>query len=190
MDEHKSLYFDEDLPDQKEWKLYAETPVCPGQTNGNDCGIFVCMFADYIANGWPLIFNQSHINTCRERITLGILRNCAVTTQATAVMVDELWNMRDSIIFAVEMYLPQLTKYLDEGELPIEDSMGLYLVNPSKTEYGKKSYKEQFRSDNLVTFNRIQEEKQVLLPLTPEQRCFVKADMAAAHLSQYATRLE
>ena len=190
MDEHRSLYFGEELPDQKEWKLYAETPVCPGQTNGNDCGIFVCMFADYIANGWPLIFNQSHINTCRERIALGILRNCAVTTQATAVMVDELWNMRDSIIFAVEMYRPQLTKYLDEGELPIEDSMSLYLVNPSKTEYGKKSYKEQFRSDNLVTFNRIEEKKHVLLSISPEESSFVKAEMEASRLSRKASRAE
>jgi Ulp1 family protease len=34
--------------------------------NGYECGIFVCMYADYIANGWPLVFYQLHINCCRE----------------------------------------------------------------------------------------------------------------------------
>ena len=118
------------------------------------------MYADYISNGWPLLFNQSHINSCRERIALGILQDCAVTATAATVFADQLWNMRDMIIYAVEMYRPQLLTFLEEGQLPPDDSMGIYLTNPSKIEYGKRSYREEFQSDNLVTFNRIQEENE------------------------------
>jgi hypothetical protein len=76
------------------------------------------MYADYISNGWPLVFNQSHINMCRQRIDLGILANCAVTSKAAEILIDELWNMRDSLIFAVEMYRPKLNKWLDSEGPP------------------------------------------------------------------------
>ena len=88
LDEYRSKHDNTEMPDQKEWKLYAESPLSPGQENGSDCGVFVCMYADYISNGWPLLFNQSHINSCRERIALGILQDCAVTTTAATVFAD------------------------------------------------------------------------------------------------------
>ena len=91
VDEHRAKMKGVELPDQNKWKLYPKSPHCPAQGNGFDCGVFVCMYADYISNGWPLVFNQSHINSCCKRITLGILQNCAVTTKAAAIMAQVMW---------------------------------------------------------------------------------------------------
>jgi hypothetical protein len=43
-----------------------------------------------------------------------------------------------------QMYCLELIKYLDGGDLPADDSMSIYLLNPSKKEYGKKAYGEEF----------------------------------------------
>ena len=45
---------------------------------GYDCGVFTCMFSDFISNDCPLVFNQKHVNQCRERIALSIMKNCAI----------------------------------------------------------------------------------------------------------------
>ena len=66
--------------------------------------------------------------------------------------------------------------------------MGIYLTNPSKTEYGKRSYREEFQSDNLVTFNRIQEENERMNAASKEQKRFVIAEMAARRLARRAHR--
>jgi sentrin-specific protease 1 len=46
--------------------------------SGYDCGVFTCMFSDFISNDCPLVFDQKHVNQCRERIALSIMRNCAI----------------------------------------------------------------------------------------------------------------
>ena len=45
---------------------------------GFDCGVFTCMFADFVSNDCPLLFNQDHIDQCRDRIALSIMKNCAI----------------------------------------------------------------------------------------------------------------
>ena len=45
---------------------------------GFDCGVFTCMFCDFTSKDCPLVFNQDHINQCRERIALSILKSCAI----------------------------------------------------------------------------------------------------------------
>ena len=45
---------------------------------GYDCGAFICMFADFISKDCRLLFNQDHIDKCRDRIALSIMRNCAI----------------------------------------------------------------------------------------------------------------
>jgi len=35
------------------WRLIPDTP-CPRQDNGNDCGVYICMFMDYLSLGRPL----------------------------------------------------------------------------------------------------------------------------------------
>ena len=45
---------------------------------GVDCGVFTCMFCDFISNDCSLVFNQDHINKCRDRIAISIMKNCAI----------------------------------------------------------------------------------------------------------------
>jgi len=125
-DAYRATYPGSELPDQKTWRLYATNNHCPGQTNFYDCGVFVCMYADYIANGWPLIFNQTHINRCRERIALGCMQNCAVTTIGCNIMLNEIWGMRYNIIFAVQNYRDKFLSFLEKGDLPETKTMGFY----------------------------------------------------------------
>jgi hypothetical protein len=40
---------------------------------GYDCGIFTCMFADFLSRYLPLMFSQEHIDHCRERIAMSIM---------------------------------------------------------------------------------------------------------------------
>jgi sentrin-specific protease 1 len=66
------------LPNQAEWKLVSTTIDTPRQENGFDCGVFTCMFADFLSLGYPLLFKQEHITQCRERIALSILKGSAI----------------------------------------------------------------------------------------------------------------
>ena len=67
-----------ELPDATTWKLISCTADTPKQENGFDCGVFTCMFADFLSAGYPLSFSQDHITRCRERIALSILQGCAI----------------------------------------------------------------------------------------------------------------
>ena len=52
---------------------------------GYDCGVFTCMFADFLSKDTPLVFTQEHINQCRERIALSIMNGKAI-----------MWNEQES----------------------------------------------------------------------------------------------
>ena len=45
----------------------------PFQKNGYDCGVFACMYADYLASGTPMDFSQSDIPVMRSRMLLALL---------------------------------------------------------------------------------------------------------------------
>jgi hypothetical protein len=45
------------------------------------------MFADFILKDCPLHFNQDHIDKCRDRIALSIMRNCAIDDSYSQVAV-------------------------------------------------------------------------------------------------------
>ncbi|XP_023695921.2 uncharacterized protein senp2 isoform X1 [Paramormyrops kingsleyae] len=45
----------------------------PQQNNGSDCGVFACKYADYIAQGRPLTFTQSHMPYFRRKMIWEIL---------------------------------------------------------------------------------------------------------------------
>jgi len=66
------------LPDADAWELVPTQPDTPRQTNGHDCGVFTCMFADFLSKDTALVFNQDHINQCRERIALSIMKGKAI----------------------------------------------------------------------------------------------------------------
>eukprot|EP00980_Cylindrotheca_fusiformis_P008183 scaffold1734_cov196-Cylindrotheca_fusiformis.AAC.5 len=48
------------LPDIHEWELVGTTRDTPSQRNGYDCGVFTCMFADFLSKDCPLVFSQEH----------------------------------------------------------------------------------------------------------------------------------
>lgn len=62
-----------EFPNENEWRLIRNENETPAQHNGYDCGVFTCMFADFIAMGRELTFNQSHISQYREHMVLSIL---------------------------------------------------------------------------------------------------------------------
>ncbi|KAL3799204.1 LOW QUALITY PROTEIN: hypothetical protein ACHAW5_007243 [Stephanodiscus triporus] len=64
--------------DVTEWELVSCTSDTPRQRNGYDCGVFTCMFCDFISKDCSLVFNQDHIDQCRDRIALSIMNNCAI----------------------------------------------------------------------------------------------------------------
>ena len=73
--------------DTSEWRLVLCTEDTPQQgaynkNNAWDCGVFVCLFADFIAMDCDPIFDydEASINKCRERIALSIMDGCAMTT--------------------------------------------------------------------------------------------------------------
>ena len=45
---------------------------------GYDCGVFTCMFGDFVTKDCEPVFQQEHINQCRDRIALSIMKNCAI----------------------------------------------------------------------------------------------------------------
>jgi len=93
--------------DVTKWELVSCTKDTPQQTNGEfvflggrlaclgvlcrillsnilflnlgfDCGVFTCMFGDFISRDCQPLFNQDHIKQCRDRIALSIMTNCAI----------------------------------------------------------------------------------------------------------------
>lgn len=73
MDKKKKI-----LPDADAWELVPTQRGTPRQTNGHDCGVFTCMFADFLSKDTALLFNQDHIDQCRERIALSIMKGKAI----------------------------------------------------------------------------------------------------------------
>jgi len=67
------------LHDIDEWELVGHKQGIPSQDNGVDCGVFTCMFADFLSRDLPIVFSQEHINQCRNLIALSILRVSTLT---------------------------------------------------------------------------------------------------------------
>jgi hypothetical protein len=53
---------------QSQWKFFNWKKKSPQQTNGFDCGVFVCMTADFLYDDLPLIFEQSDMKHFRSKI--------------------------------------------------------------------------------------------------------------------------
>eukprot|EP00102_Acyrthosiphon_pisum_P019813 XP_016657023.1 PREDICTED: sentrin-specific protease 1-like [Acyrthosiphon pisum] len=60
----KRQYFDRDG-----WEL-INVNNCPRQTNNWDCGVYICMYAEYISRGAQLNFSQLTMNEFRIQIAL------------------------------------------------------------------------------------------------------------------------
>jgi sentrin-specific protease 1 len=61
-----------DVLDANTW-LQVYPPNIPQQNNGYDCGVFVLMYADWIARGHPFNFTQDDIPFLRRRIASEII---------------------------------------------------------------------------------------------------------------------
>ena len=58
--------------------LHSCLPIDPSSfVVGFDCGVFVCMFSYFISMDCSLVFDQDHIDHCRNIIALSIMENCA-----------------------------------------------------------------------------------------------------------------
>ena len=64
--------------DVSEWELVSCTADTPQQRNGFECGVFTCMFCDFISKVRSLVFNQSHIDQCRDQVALSIMKKFAI----------------------------------------------------------------------------------------------------------------
>ncbi|XP_027585167.2 sentrin-specific protease 2-like [Pipra filicauda] len=57
-----------------EWTLRSLSPEeIPQQTNGSDCGVFVCKFADSISRDKPITFTQEHMPYFRRKMVWEII---------------------------------------------------------------------------------------------------------------------
>ena len=50
-----------------QWTTITDQTI-PRQDNGHDCGVFACMFAEYLSEDLPLEFSQSNIPHFRRRL--------------------------------------------------------------------------------------------------------------------------
>jgi len=63
------------LPDPSLWRLVINNPdITPGQRNGDDCGLFMCLIADFISLNHPLILSQKHVTKFRRWLALSLLK--------------------------------------------------------------------------------------------------------------------
>uniref|UniRef100_A0A182XGR1 Ubiquitin-like protease family profile domain-containing protein n=1 Tax=Anopheles quadriannulatus TaxID=34691 RepID=A0A182XGR1_ANOQN len=46
---------------------------CPRQKNGSDCGVFSCMFAEFLSRDHPITFDQSNMPYFRKKMTIEIM---------------------------------------------------------------------------------------------------------------------
>lgn len=60
--------------DAEGWKLVPTAPGTPQQENGSDCGVFTCMFADFLSRHEPLVFTQNDMEFHRHRMVLHIVQ--------------------------------------------------------------------------------------------------------------------
>ncbi|KAL7524200.1 hypothetical protein ACHAXR_002362 [Thalassiosira sp. AJA248-18] len=71
-DEYKKNH--DDIFDASGWALVDCSRDIYCQRNGFDCGVFTCMYADFISRDLLPVFQQSHISKCRDRIAASILK--------------------------------------------------------------------------------------------------------------------
>lgn len=73
--EHEHLDKKKAAYDTSDWKLISTERDVPQQLNGSDCGVFACIFAEFLSRDAMLDFTQDDITLLRRVIALEIL-NC------------------------------------------------------------------------------------------------------------------
>lgn len=72
---------------QQPWKWKRESPPCPQQLNGTDCGVFVIKTIEKLARKSKAIFSNQRMSNVRKRIVLEIAKNSNLPT--TAIKQEE-----------------------------------------------------------------------------------------------------
>lgn len=57
--------------DMAEWRTENVQNI-PQQTNGSDCGVFSCMYAEFVSRNRPFVFSQRHMPYFRKRMIFEI----------------------------------------------------------------------------------------------------------------------
>lgn len=60
------------------WKLDNLYDI-PQQKNENDCGVFCCMFAEYVTRNKPITFRQKNMKYFRQKMAIEILNSQILT---------------------------------------------------------------------------------------------------------------
>lgn len=66
------------LPDSQKWEIVGYVDGVPQQPNGFDCGLFTCMFANFLSINRPLSFTQIGLVEGRNHIALSIMNDTIV----------------------------------------------------------------------------------------------------------------
>jgi len=67
--------------EQAQWNVQPIPPAdSPQQQNGFDCGMFVCMYADYMLQDLPELFSQQDMPMLRRKICYCVLIGCLFYT--------------------------------------------------------------------------------------------------------------
>ena len=79
-----------------DWKSqFIRTPT---QTNKTDCGVFMCLAADFVMEGDRLEFDASHIPHARERIAARILQDAMEWNEHANCHPGDVNDMEDFIV--------------------------------------------------------------------------------------------
>ena len=98
--------------DKKVWSSYPLD--VPTQTNGYDCGPFVCMFAMYASNDLPMTFTQNDILKYRKTISWAILNSSEPKSkkQKETVNPETIDEIREIIEFSGEEILSAIIRVI------------------------------------------------------------------------------
>jgi hypothetical protein len=197
-DEYKDKHLGKELPDQESWTFHYRTANSPQQRNGFDCGVFVCMTADFLSNGWPLIYTQAHVEHCRLRIAHGCLNNCAVTTKAVTLLRDEIWSMRYRLIVAVLLQRDRFLELLAPGNSDGESDGTMCTITPDKPAASKNTASHSFQpkdGERFYLFHHFLKEQRELNPFTAalkakkklrDEQAMIKANVYRMHREKAA----
>jgi sentrin-specific protease 1 len=72
----------------EDW-VYEHAPNTPLQDNGVDCGVFICLFADFISLNLPLIFDAQSMPNIRMRLAKLAIEDHADFSGVTNSKVDQ-----------------------------------------------------------------------------------------------------
>lgn len=76
------------LPDADQWQLVPCTLDTPLRWNEFDCGVFVCMFCDFLAQDCPLVVRHENMTHFLHRIAVCILKNVTPNVDEPRMILD------------------------------------------------------------------------------------------------------